>query len=151
MAHYIATDSDLNLVHGVGNSPEAAIADARNASGDTEAEYVTLEVSHRFVERVLKSGGGPDLCWTALDTVGTPIRNLRSNYDRCTAVLDVDLDNEEIEALQVSAGEAGDTELVETCQRAIYGDGRIGDHPDYAAREIVRDILDTAAAEMAEG
>src|SRR5690606_33677836 len=122
--------------HGIGASPEAAIADAREQSGDPEAEYITMEASIRLIESVKVRGGGSNLRWIALDSVRLPIRQLRANYDRCLAVPGVDRDEEGIEALKVEAGAAGDSKLVATCNDALG--------LDHEAREIVRGILDDA-------
>lgn len=68
---YIATDLDNLAIYGIGDSPEAALADAKN--GDAEpASLVTYPATIRLAELVLADGGAPTALgnWTTKNVVG---------------------------------------------------------------------------------
>lgn len=64
---YIATDRDQSTgaIYGVGDTPAAALADAREHSRDTEAVYGLVAATRRLIDSVVASGGGPgDQDWS---------------------------------------------------------------------------------------
>lgn len=63
---YIATDADLNLIHGIGVTPEAAREDAITQAGPSGSEdrvFVVVSASPELIARVAEHGGGPDCRW----------------------------------------------------------------------------------------
>lgn len=70
---FIATDVDNPMaIYGIGDSPEAAIANARQEANEPEAEFATYPATIRLAELVLSDGGSPsDLKrWTVKNAVG---------------------------------------------------------------------------------
>jgi hypothetical protein len=72
---YIATDDYCRAIYGVGKSPEAAIADARSASGDEGAEFVTFRASRALCDRVALDGGAA-VSWTLCNGVAVLLTGL---------------------------------------------------------------------------
>lgn len=67
---YIATDEQTTAIYGIGDSPEAAIEDAREQAGEQNAdaphEYVVYPASEALSRKIERDGGGPDICWTVM-------------------------------------------------------------------------------------
>lgn len=68
-AGYIATDRDGIAIYGIGETPEAAIADAREQSGDEDSEYTVHAATAALLDRVRADGGGPDVRWSLVGDV----------------------------------------------------------------------------------
>jgi hypothetical protein len=82
MTDYIATDrggrDQWLAIYGIGETPDAAIEDARDGAGP-DAEFDTLPASPALVAQVRERGGAPrDVWWTVV---------------RGTAVLDAEADS----------------------------------------------------------
>ena len=83
---YIATDTDpqaTGAIYGIGDTPEAAIEDARYGAGP-DAEFLTLRASAALIQHVRRYSGAPDdVSWTVRDGI---------------ARLDAEIDLEDAEA-----------------------------------------------------
>lgn len=68
---HIATDLGALAIYGIGDSPQAALADAKKEGVDP-ASLVTYPATIRLAELVLEDGGGPATLgqWTVKNAVG---------------------------------------------------------------------------------
>jgi hypothetical protein len=68
---YIATDTQTTAIYGIGDSPEAAAADAnRQAPQDEPREWVTWAADYKLIECV-KRDGGSRISWSLRDGIAT--------------------------------------------------------------------------------
>lgn len=99
---------DENSIYAIAESAEQAIKQARHDAQAPEAEFDTAIIDDKFAAYIERFGFDGKADSFKIDDNGV--------------ICEADITDDQIEALRQEAGEAGDSEMVAICDRALSGE-----------------------------